>query len=90
MKRLELRYVAAVYPITSTLSEQYDTSANTVRELITELNERYGGFSEMFLDLKTDGLTLNTMIYYGEEGSVPKGVLDADQEISGGATLTFW
>jgi hypothetical protein len=90
MKQLELRYVAAVYPITSTLSEHYDTSAGTMRDLIGELDERYGGFREMFLEPETGNLTLNTMIYYGERGSVPRGVLDADLPVADGATITFW
>jgi molybdopterin converting factor small subunit len=90
MKKLELRYVAAVYPITSKLSEQFETDAQTLRQLIHELDEKYGGFAEMFLDPQTGGLTLNTMIYYGAKGSVPRGVLDADQPIEDQATVTFW
>jgi hypothetical protein len=90
MKKLELRYVAAVYPITSKLNEQFETDAGTLRELIRELDDVYGGFTEMFLDSRTGKLTLNTMIYYGAKGSVPKGVLDADQPIADQATITFW
>ena len=90
MKKLELRYVAAVYPITSKVSEQFETDADTMRDLIGSLDDRYGGFTEMFINSQTGRLTLNTMIYYGEEGKVPKGVLDADQPISDGATITFW
>ena len=73
MKKLELRYVAAVYPITNKLNEDYQTTASTMRELINELDDKYGGFSEMFLDSESGGLTLNTMIYYGEKGVGPKG-----------------
>ena len=90
MKKLELRYVAAVYPITNKLSEIFETDAGTLRELIQELDDIYGGFTEMFIDSRTGGLTLNTMIYYGAKGSVPKGVLDADQPIDDQATITFW
>jgi aldehyde:ferredoxin oxidoreductase len=90
MKKLELRYVAAVYPITNKLSEIFETEAGTLRELIRELDDVYGGFAEMFLDSKTGGLTLNTMIYYGAKGSVPKGVLDADLSIADQAAITFW
>lgn len=90
MKQLELRYVAAVYPITGILSESCATRAETMRELIGELDERYGGFAEMFLEPETGNLTLNTMIYYGERGAVPRGVLDADLPLGDGATITFW
>lgn len=90
MKSVELRYVAAVYPITSKLSERYNTSVETLRELIVELDDIYGGFVEMFLEPQSGKLTLNTMIYYGEKDAVPRGVLDADQPIVDGATITFW
>ena len=89
MKELELRYVAATYPITCRLSERYRCTADTLRQLIMELDNRYGGFAEMFLE-PGGGLTLNTMIYYGEQGGVPKAVLDADQAIADQATVTFW
>ena len=90
MKNLDLRYVAAVYPITSKMSEPYETDAETMRDLIHSLDERYGGFTEMFISSETNRLSLNTMIYYGDEGKVPVGVLDIDQPISDGATITFW
>ncbi|MBN1944727.1 MAG: MoaD/ThiS family protein [Bradymonadales bacterium] len=90
MKKLFLRYVAAAYPITNQLMEECETDATTLRELIEELDGRYGGFCEMFVDAGSGKLTLNTMIYYGEEGKVPVAVLDIDQRISDGARITFW
>ncbi len=90
MKKLNLQYVAAVYPITRKLGEFYETDACTIGDLIRELDGKYGGFSEMFLDTAASVLTLNTMIYYGEIGSVPRGVLKPDQPILDGATITFW
>lgn len=90
MKRIELRYVAATYPITSRLSEIYETDATTLRDVIGELDERYGGFDEMFIEPDSGRLTLNTMIYYGERNAVPKGVLDADLPVADGAVITFW
>jgi len=90
MKRVQLRYVAAVHPITGRLVEEHATEKNTLRELIQELDDKYGGFVQMFVDPHTGRLTLNTMIYYGEEGKVPIAVLDLDQKISDGARITFW
>ncbi len=90
MKTLDIRYVAAVYPITSRTSEMFTTDASTIRELIDDLDNRYGGFNEMFIDTSTGKLTLNTMIYYGAPGKVPVGVLNIDQPITDGAKITFW
>jgi molybdopterin converting factor small subunit len=90
MAKLNLRYVAAVYPITGIQEEIYEAKAGTLRELIDELDERYGGFHQMFIDDETGRLQLNTMIYYGEEGTVPVAVLDLDQSIKNGARITFW
>jgi|GEM_PF-1702419 len=90
MKRLHLRYVAVAYPITGKLNEDYETSVTTLRELIKELDERYGGFLEMFINHETGKLNFNTMIYYGEQGKVPVAVLDIEQPVSDGARITFW
>ena len=90
MAKINIRYVAAVYPITGVQEENYETRVTTMRELIDELDERYGGFHRMFIDDQTGGIQLNTMIYYGEEGKVPVAVLDLDQAISDGARITFW
>ena len=90
MKKLHLRYVAAVYPITCKLEEEFETTVSTLKELIHELDNVYGGFSEMFINKKSGKLNLNTMIYYGADGKVPIAVLDVDQQISEGARITFW
>lgn len=87
---IDIRYVAAVYPITGKTDEMYRTTASTVRELIADLDSRYGGFQEMFIDETTGQLTLNTMIYYGAPGDVPIGVLNVDIAIVDGARITFW
>jgi len=50
MKKLQLRYVAVTYPITGKLNEEVETSARTLRELIAELDCKYGGFLEMFIN----------------------------------------
>ena len=44
MKALQLRYVAATYPITSKLDEEFKTTASSIQELIKELDDVYGGF----------------------------------------------
>lgn len=90
MKALQLRYVAATYPITSKLDEEFKTTASSIRELIKELDDVYGGFLEMFINEESGKLNLNTMIYYGEKGKVPVAVLDIDQAITDGARITFW
>jgi len=90
MKKLYLRFVAIAYPITGKLNEEWGTSATTMRELLAELDSKYGGFFEMFINTETGKLNLNTMIYYGETRSVPVAVLDVDQPISDGARITFW
>ena len=90
MKQLNLRYVAAAYPITKKMSEEYTTEADTLLELIEELDGIYEGFYSMFYDSETDKLRLNTMIYYGEKEKVPVAVLNIRQDISDGANITFW
>jgi hypothetical protein len=90
MKELHLRYVAVVLPITGRLNEEYVTSAATLKELILELDEKYGGFEEMFINSETGKQNLNTLIYYGDKGKIPIAVLDIDQPVLTGAKITFW
>ena len=90
MKKLHLRYVACVYPITGIMEEEWDSAADTMRELLEELDGRYGGFCDLFVNRDSGRLNLNTMIYYGEEGRAPVAVIDLDQPIQQGASVMFW
>lgn len=90
MKKLQLRYVACVYPITGKMEEICDSKASTIRELLEELDARYGGFCDLFINKASGRLNLNTMIYYGEEGKIPFAVIDLDQSVEDGAKVMFW
>ena len=90
MKQLELRYVAHVTTITRILQEDYQTEASTIRELLDELDARYGGLRGLFVNPDTGQLNLNTMIYYSDPGEVPVSVIDLDHQVVDGGTITFW
>jgi len=90
MKELQLRYAGSVVPVTSILEESYKTEATTLRDLITELDRKYGGFDEIFVNHKTRQLNFNAMIYYGGPGKMPLAVIDLDQPIEDHAKITFW
>jgi hypothetical protein len=90
MMQLELRYVAHITTITGVLEEGHQTKASTIRELLDELDARYGGFCELFVSPKTGQLNLNTMIYYSDPGEVPISVIDLDHPVRDGGTVTFW
>lgn len=90
MKELRLRYAGSVVPITGILEEYHKTEVMTLRDLLTELDRRYGGFDEIFVNRKTRQLNFNAMIYYGEPGKVPVAVIDLDQSVEDHAKITFW
>jgi hypothetical protein len=90
MKRLELRYVAHITTLTNRWMEQVQSQATSLRELVTELDDRFPGFVATFIDAQTGRLTWNTMIYYSNPGEVPISVTDLDQPICDGAVITFW
>ncbi len=90
MKQLELRYVAHVTTITRILQEDYQTEASTIRELLDELDARYGGLRGLFVNPDTGQLNLNTMIYYSDPGKIPVSVIDLDHQVVAGGTITFW
>jgi molybdopterin converting factor small subunit len=90
MNEIELHYVAHITSLTGSMMETLLTKAGTLRELIDELDARYPGFREVFIDEKTQQLKLNAMIYYGDERQLPAAVIDLDQPVRDKATLTFW
>jgi hypothetical protein len=90
VKRLELRYVAHVTALTHCLLESHQTTVSSIREWVGELEGRYQGFREMFVNPRTETLNLNAMIYYGAPGEVPVSVIDLDHPIGDGGTVTFW
>lgn len=89
-KELELRYVAHVTTLTSTLVESHQTTASSIRELVAELDTRYGGFQSLFVDSEIESLKLNAMIYYSDPGEIPISVINLDHPIRDGGTVTFW
>jgi hypothetical protein len=89
-KELELRYVAHVTTLTSTLVESHQTTASSIRELVAELDTRYDGFQSLFLDSEIESLKLNAMIYYSDPGEIPISVINLDHPIRDGGTVTFW
>ena len=53
MKDLYLRYAGFAIPVTGILHEHFKTDIRTIRGLLGELDAKYGGFNEMFIDGKT-------------------------------------
>ena len=90
MKEIELRYVAHITTLTSSTKERCLSDANTLRELIDELDRKFKGFREIFIHQETGGLNLNAMIYYSNEGEVPVSVINLDHPIKDKSTVTFW
>jgi hypothetical protein len=90
MKHLQLRYVAHITTLTSVLQESHQTKVATLRELVDELDLRYGGFRKLFVNSETGQLNLNTMIYYSDPGEVPISIINLDHPVSDGGTVTFW
>ena len=90
IRRLDLRFIAHVTTITGILEESYQTGVSTIRELLNELDARYSGFRELFVNPETGQMNLNAMIYYSDAGEVPVSIIDLDHAVSDGGTVTFW
>ena len=90
MKDLYLRYAGCAIPITGILHEQWKTPVKTLRGLLGELDAKYGGFHEIFIDPKTGEMKFNVMIYYTGAGRAPIPVIDLDQPIEDHSEITFW
>ena len=90
MIELELRYVAHITTLTSLTKERYRSDAGTLRALIDELEARYAGFRQAFVDSELGSLKLNAMIYYCDVGQTPMAVVDLDHPTKDGAVVTFW
>jgi molybdopterin converting factor small subunit len=90
MIEMELRYVAHITNLTNRVKERYAAQCGTLRGLIDELEVKYGGFRQVFVDNETGGLNLNAMIYYSDEGQTPETIIDLDHPIKDGAKVIFW
>lgn len=89
-KTLTLRYVAHFSTISACLEEAYTTRAESVRQLIGELDRRYPGFAAALVDPASGRLRLNAAIYLNPPGQPPLSLLDLDRPLEDGAKLTFW
>ena len=87
---IELRYIAHITTLTHKTKEHTQTSAQTLRALVDEIEMEYPGFRQVFVDPESGQICLNAMIYYCDQGQVPKTVIDLDHPIQDGATVTFW
>jgi molybdopterin converting factor small subunit len=90
MVRLELKYLAHISMVTGLLEEAYESNAVTFRELLDELEERFSGFREIFLDPDSSQIKISAMIQVKPEGKNPFPVIDLDQPIPDGSIVTFW
>lgn len=90
MIELELRYVAHITALTGLTKERRHTGVGTLRALIDELEARYAGFRQAFVDRESGGLKLNAMIYYCDVGQTPLAVVNLDHPLKHGAVVTFW
>jgi len=90
MIELELRYVAHITTLTTKVKERYSTLSGTLRNLIDELEVKYCGFRQVFVDSETGRLKLNAMIYYSDAGQTPEAIIDLDHPIKDGAKVIFW
>lgn len=90
MKTLQLVYVAHVCMLSGVVEEQTSSQAATLRQVIDELDARYKGFCEMFVDAVTRQLRWDAAIYYSPPGAPPVSVVDLDQPVQDQAVITFW
>ena len=87
---LELRYVAHITTLTHSVKEKYRTNADTLRDLIDELDKTYVGMKQTFINPHSGTLQLNAMVYYSTEGETPFAVVNLDIPIQDNAIVTFW
>ena len=87
---LYLRYAGSAIPITGILDEHFKTNIKTIRGLLSELDVKYGGFNEMFIDRQTGEMNFSVMIYYSGAGQAPIPVIDLDQPVENNSIITFW
>jgi len=89
-KNLDLQYVAHITTITNKIKETYQSNANTMRELIAELDHQYKGIQQVFVNPKTGQINLNAMIYYKAPNQFPVTVINLEDKIEDRSTITFW
>lgn len=74
MRKLVIKYCTHIAVFTGKLIETIETKAKTVKELITELNEKYPGFRELFFI--NGKFNVRTMIYIKKKEAFTLPVID--------------
>jgi molybdopterin converting factor small subunit len=74
VRKLVLKYCTHIAVFTGKLIETIETKAKTVKDLITELDEKYPGFKELFF--VNGKFNVRTMIYIKKKGAFTLPVID--------------
>lgn len=90
MANLYIKYGGHISFITGKLKESVELRGKTVDALLSELDEKYPGLKEIFIDPETGILNLRTNIYLRRSGEPTIGLLDREFELSDGDTLMLW
>lgn len=90
MVNLYVKYAGHISFITGRLKEAVALRGKNVDDLLSELDEKYPGLKEIFIDPETRILNLRTNIYLRRSGLAAIGLLDREFELSDGDTLMLW
>ena len=90
MPALHLKYATWIITVTGKWHEWVDTKSETISDLISELDEKYPRFKDIFIPPEIGILNIRTMINLRRTGEPTRGVIDPNEKLRDGDTLLFW
>jgi molybdopterin converting factor small subunit len=90
MPIVHLNYLSHIIVVTGKSRETIDTTGQTIYDLISELNEKYPGIKNIFVEPESGILNVRTMIHLERSRQPLIVVMDLSFKIEDGDIIYLW
>jgi hypothetical protein len=87
---LHLNYATWIITVTGKWHELIETKSGTMLDLISELDEKYPGFKDIFIPPDVKELNVRTMVLLRRAGQHTRPIIDPNEKLLDGDTLLFY
>lgn len=87
---LYVKYAGHISVVTGKLKEVIEMKGETVYDLLRELDRKYPGFQDIFINPEDGILNLRTAISLQRSGECASQILDPKFKLKGGDNIMLW